>query len=168
MHRSVAGNASKSWMFFLLYLLMQTSWCGISLGLTIVPTSRYSLWYNTTLAQIFDVWSDKIIFAGGTTIVFLLTIVFCHAIISFTFGMSNLVFWILTCCQCPFPCQQYRGLRQFCIHPPSSQSRQSTVQLSLKKRIIVLMQCVPKMVFQKFYLISRFFFELETWNFGLM
>ena len=48
--------------------------------------------------------------AGGMVVVCVLTVLFCHAIISFTFGMSNLVFWILTCCQCPFPCQQYKGV----------------------------------------------------------
>ena len=47
---------------------------------------------------------------GGMVVVCVLTVLFCHAIISFTFGMSNLVFWILTCCQCPFPCQQYKGV----------------------------------------------------------
>ena len=34
------------------------------------------------------------------------------AIVSFTFGMFNIVFWILTYCQCPFPCDQYEGMCQ--------------------------------------------------------
>ena len=50
-----------------------------------------------------------VVYPGAVILVLVLTLVFCHAIILFTFGMSNLVFWILTCCQCPFPCQQYRG-----------------------------------------------------------
>ena len=54
-------------------------------------------------------WRPVLIFPGGSVVVLLLTLVFCHAVITFTFGMSNLVFWILTCCQCPFPCHQYRG-----------------------------------------------------------
>ena len=54
-------------------------------------------------------WPWHWVFAGAVILVLVLTLVFCHAIILFTFGMSNLVFWILTCCQCPFPCQQYRG-----------------------------------------------------------
>jgi len=34
------------------------------------------------------------------------------AIVSFSFGMFNIVFWILTYCQCPFPCDQYEGMCQ--------------------------------------------------------
>ena len=34
------------------------------------------------------------------------------AIVSFSFGMFNIVFWILTYCQCPFPCSQYSGMCQ--------------------------------------------------------
>ena len=31
------------------------------------------------------------------------------ALVSFSFGVFNLVFWLLTYCQCPFPCGQYQG-----------------------------------------------------------
>ena len=42
-------------------------------------------------------------------LVLAMTSLCCHPLPLFTFGMANLVFWILTCFQCPFPCQQYKG-----------------------------------------------------------
>ena len=61
------------------------------------------------LEKLFSKQSCMLTAAGGCVVVVVLTVVFCHAVISFTFGMSNLVFWVLTCCQCPFPCLQYKG-----------------------------------------------------------
>ena len=40
------------------------------------------------------------------------------SIVSFTFGVFNLVFWLLTYCQCPFPCDQYQG-KQSIVCPPN-------------------------------------------------
>ena len=70
----------------------------------------YIIYLELFYIKIFTVDYLFLLTAGGMLVVCVLTILFCHAIISFTFGMSNLVFWILTCCQCPFPCQQYKGV----------------------------------------------------------
>ena len=39
------------------------------------------------------------------------------SIVSFTFGVFNLVFWLLTYCQCPFPCDQYQGKHSLVCSP---------------------------------------------------
>ena len=53
---------------------------------------------------------NKSCFPVLITICVLLSILNRNAsIVSFTFGVFNLVFWLLTYCQCPFPCDQYEG-----------------------------------------------------------
>ena len=56
-----------------------------------------------------------IVLFKGVSLGFLLACKFiCNAVMAFTFGMFNLVFWILTVCQCPFPCSQYQGKPFIC------------------------------------------------------
>ena len=53
---------------------------------------------------------NKSCFTVLITICVLLSVLNRNAsIVSFTFGVFNLVFWLLTYCQCPFPCDQYQG-----------------------------------------------------------
>merc|ERR1719334_909431 len=55
-------------------------------------------------------FGDPRIMLGMSILCVILTILSCHAILTFTFGMANLVFWTLTCFQCPFPCRAYTGM----------------------------------------------------------
>ena len=56
----------------------------------------------------------------GCLLFFLLSCFTCHGILLFGFGVFSLVFWTLTCLQCPVPCHHYRGERWW--FPPGHHS----------------------------------------------
>merc|ERR1719305_1288541 len=49
-------------------------------------------------------------FLTGVFLVTLIACVTCRGLICFTISMTCLVFWTLTCLQCPLPCHHYRGI----------------------------------------------------------
>ncbi|XP_023336633.1 uncharacterized protein LOC111707721 [Eurytemora carolleeae] len=49
-------------------------------------------------------------FYGVCLICLVLLLVWCHAVIAFCFAIFHLVFWSLTCFQCPLPCKHYSAM----------------------------------------------------------
>ena len=46
---------------------------------------------------------------SGFLLVCLASCITCQPLVLFSSGVLIIVFWMLTCLQCPIPCAQYRG-----------------------------------------------------------
>jgi hypothetical protein len=52
----------------------------------------------------------SILYPGISLTCLLMALVTCSGIVPFSFGVFHLVFWSLTCFQCPLPCQHFAGI----------------------------------------------------------
>ena len=90
---------------------------------------------------------NKSCFTVLITICVLLSVLNRNAsIVSFTFGVFNLVFWLLTYCQCPFPCDQYQGkhclvcslrMRLSIMFPGMCESKVTVKYLHCRDKVLV-------------------------------